>query len=523
MMDSKRKRRKGRLRHNTLFVGALAVIVTLSLSSCSSSSKNSTSGGSGGSSNGTLTVGIMGSNDESIDPHATTTAYAGDLRDNQLYESLTTRDPQGNVIWGLATDMSPNADLTQWTVKLRPNVKTHSGGIFNADDVIFSVKRILNEKQQAAGAPLISDVIDPNKVVKVDDTTVRFTLKKPYGPFKELWSDGYLYMVPADWTAQNPDGTGPFTYVSATPGQQSTFVRFDGYWGGPAKFKTLKIVDFSAMDAIVNALRGGQIDVAAQVPLTEADSLNSGGLKVLTSKSPFTIVIGFRTDIAPFNDPRVMQAVRLLVDRNQVVTNAFDGHGAVANDIFSRAGGSCALPNVAQRTPDIAKAKQLLAEAGQSNLTFSISNPGDTPGMSEMLQVLQANAKQAGVTVKLDTMSFAKYGDGWLKWPVSVDVGAHPYLFDVKNSLMAGANANIAHWNDPQFMSLANQLLQTVDPTKQCSLEQQMQQIEYDRSGYLLTAWSDTLTAYQSSKVSGLVPAVYNLSVDYLKNVSVKG
>jgi peptide/nickel transport system substrate-binding protein len=506
-----------------MLVGTVAAVFSLVLSSCSSNSTNASSTTSYGSNNGTLSVGIMGTDDESIDPHATTTAYASDLRDDELYESLTTRDPQGNVSWALATAMTPNSDLTQWTVKLRPNVKTHNGGVFTADDVIFSVKRILNAKQQAAGAPLISDVIDPNKVVKIDDTTVQFTLKKPYGPFKELWTDGYLYMVPSDWTAQKPDGTGPFSYVSATPGQQSTFVRFDGYWGGAAKFKTLKIVDFSDMEAIVNALRGGQVDVAAQVPLTEADALNSGDLKVLTSKSPFTIIIGFRTDIAPFNDPRVMQAVRLLVDRNQVVTNAFDGHGAVANDIFSRAGGSCALPDVPQRTPDIAKAKQLLAEAGQSNLTFSIANPGDTPGMSEMLQVLQANAKQAGVTVKIDTMSFAKYGDGWLKWPVSVDVGAHPYLFDVKNSLMAGANANIAHWNDPEFMTLANQLLQTVDPAKQCSLEQQMQKIEYDRSGYLLTAWSDTLTAYRPGKVAGLVPALYNLSTTYLQNVSVKG
>ncbi len=524
---------KATRRHNWLltFVPLALCLLVLAAAVSACGSKESTPPASSGSpaasspasSSATLTIGMMGNTDETLDPHTPSSASAAELRNAQLYDGLTRLDPTGEVVWDLATDMTPNDDLTEWTVTLRPDVKCHDGTTFTADDVVFSVKRILDPKQQSGGAPLIASVVDPNGVTKVDDLTVKFALTKPYGPFKDVWSSRYLYMVPEGFDAASPVGTGPFVYESATPGQESTFTRFDDYWGGAAKFKTLRVVDFQDMNSIVNALKSGQIDVAGQIPLAQADSLASTpGIKVLSSEANFHIIIGVRTDLAPFDDVRVRNAVRLLVDRDQIVENAFNGQGSVGNDMFIRGTpGGYTPPDVPQRTQDIEEAKKLLAEAGQSNLTFSIATPGDMPGMMEMLQVIQENAKAAGVTVKINKMGIAAYLANWMKWPVSMDVGGNTYLFDVGNSLLKDAGGNIAHWNDPEFQSLADELFQTADHDKQLEIMQQMEKIHWERGGYLISAWSNVLIAHRDA-VSGLVPAVYNLPVFYLQDVSVE-
>jgi peptide/nickel transport system substrate-binding protein len=339
--------------------------------------------------------------------------------------------------------------------------------------------------------------------------------------FKQVWTSPYLLMVPTGFDPKHPVGTGPFKYVSATTGRASTFTRYAGYWGKKPKVKTLKVLDFPNRQAEIKALRGGQIDIAAQVPPQQADSLGrTPGIKVLESKSNFHLTIGMRTDIQPFNDKRVRQAVRLLVDRKEVVKNAYSGHGSVANDLFVRQG-DC-VPNVPQRKQNIAKAKRLLAEAGESHLTFSIATANDEPGMLATAQVIQQNAKKAGVTVHINKLDTAGFLAKWKQWSVAIGYGTEPYVFDIQESFLPGGGNNITHWDDKKFESLTHKLYTTADKAKRCQVKKQMHAVQYRAGGDLVPAWADVLTAHRDT-VTGLVKTTYLSPVYYLTGVSVNG
>lgn len=489
-----------------------AVVTALGLAGCAPPMQE---GGHGA----TLTVGMHGNSAEGLDPHTPVSADAQEVRTAQLFNGLTRLTPSGKVAWALAVGMHPNARSDVWTVHLRPHVKLHDGSSFGANDVIYSVRRILDKKRSAVGATVIP-FVDPDKVVKVNDLTVRFRLDRPYSLFKQVWTNKYLLMVPTGFDPSYPVGTGPFRYVSAEPGRGSTFRRFDGYWGSKAKVKKLKILDLPDRQSEINALRGGQIDVAAQVPPQQANSVNrTPGLDVLESKSNYHLLIGLRTDLAPFDDPRVRTAVRLLVNRKQVVSNAFSGHGSVANDIDIRSD-SCPLPDLPQRGQNVQEAKQLLATAGAKDLSFSIATADDQPGMLETAQVVQQNAEKAGVNVRIKKVDTAAFLARWKEWPVSIGYDSSPFVGVLQSSLLPDSGNNISRWKDKKFIALTRRLLRAGDKAQKCRLKQKMETIQYDRGGTVVPAWSNVLTAH-NDKVRGLAPSRYMGPVYYLNRVSV--
>ena len=134
--------------------------------------------------------------------------------------------------------------------------------------------------------------------------------------------------------------------------------------------------------------------------------------------------------------------------------------------------------------------------------------------------MIQENAKAAGVTVKINKMGIAAYLANWMKWPVSMDVGGNTYLFDVGNSLLKDAGGNIAHWNDPEFQSLSNELFHSADTTsswKSCSRWRR----STGSGRYLISAWSNRYRPpgrRQRAGPGGLQPAgVYLQDVGRVK------
>ena len=178
---------------------------------------------------GTLRFGGQGgANTDSLDAHnaLTNTDYA---RVMQLYDPLLDTDFQGKVRMRLAESIEPNADASEWTIKLRQGVVFHDGKPLGAKDVLFSFDRMLKKKFPGASSlgPLnvaASKVADPLTLVAKFD--------KPFGLFKSFlelfW---YMGIVPEGYDPKNPVGTGPFKFKSFTPGTQSTFVRHDQVLG----------------------------------------------------------------------------------------------------------------------------------------------------------------------------------------------------------------------------------------------------------------------------------------------------
>ncbi|GAA4529288.1 ABC transporter substrate-binding protein [Amycolatopsis samaneae] len=473
-----------------------------------------------GSGGGTLRVATVTDAGESLNPYASKQSPTQELRSALLYEGLTRLDPAGRVEWALATDMTPNADFSVWTIKLRPGVRFTDGSDFTSADVVASI-RYLRAPEHAAQGLAFVERIDPNAVEAVDGLTVRVGLSRPFGPFREIWASVLLPMTKAGSAPGKPIGTGPFAVRTFAAGRGSTVERFDGYWGNRPKLGAVDLIEYQTQQAQANALLSGQVDVASSTSPTIAKSLvGKNDIELLDSKGDFTLRIGLNTTVAPFGDARVRQALRLLVDRRQVVSNAFGGYARPAND-HEAGTPQCPAPDLPQRAQDIERAKSLLAEAGQSTLAFTIATDGLLPGMQELAQVFAENAAKAGVKVEVSRVTPTEFLAKWGQWPVFIDFNPVPYLPTVLGSLLPGRVGNATHWDDPGFVGLAGELFVTPE-ARQCPIMNRMHGIEYEQGANITPAFADVLVPHRAG-VRGLVPDVNGRPLTFLTNVTVGG
>lgn len=467
----------------------------------------------------TLRVAATGSNADSLDPHRTQGQITDIVRFMNIYDGLSEYNPDASVGLSLAESFTPNADSTEWTLKLKAGIKTHDGKDFGADDIIFSVKRILDKEHPTKGSALIS-FIDPANVTKVDAATVLFKLKDPYGPFPDVWANRYLRMVPVGFDPAKPVGTGAFKYVSFTPGRESVFERFDDYFREKTKVKTLQIVNISDAAASINALRGGQVDMAYKIPFAEARIIEADpAMKLLNNPSAMAIPIYMRTDVEPFKDVRVRQAFRLIANREQMVKVALAGYGAVGNDVQGRSIAPCGPTPIEQRKQDIAQARKLLDEAGKAGLTIDLVTVNGTSGMVECAQVFAEQAKAAGVTINVKVTEEAAYLANYGNWTFGVDFLSDAYLPVVARSLLPGGTFNTSHWNDADFNALYKKAVSISNVDQRCDVIHDMQKAEYERGGNIIWGFANTLNAYKAG-LAGIEPYVVDSPFYHLRKVS---
>src|SRR5215475_6294407 len=207
---------------------------------------------------GALKVGLTGgSGSDTLDPHKGLT-YLDTARAQSLYQPLLQLNTRAQTEFVLAEEISPQGSTSKWVIRLRPDITFHDGKPLTADDVIFTLKRLINGKLTGANS---LGPIDVNGLKKLDTHTVQVPMTSPYGSFLDqlaYWY--YLYIVPTGFNPSHPNGTGAFKYQSFTPGQRSVFVKNPNYWRpGLPYIDTLTIIDFSDSASLQNALVGGVI------------------------------------------------------------------------------------------------------------------------------------------------------------------------------------------------------------------------------------------------------------------------
>jgi peptide/nickel transport system substrate-binding protein len=458
---------------------------------------------------GALRVGATGGGaKDTIDAHRPT-ADTDIMRVWNLYESLAVRSPDFSKLdMLLAESIEAGKTPKQWTIRLKQGLTFHNGKPVTADDVIFSLRRIVDPKDPKVGAASIG-YIDEKGLKKLDERTVRVPLQFANSGFPDDIGQYFNAIVPTDYDPKNPVGTGPFRYESFKPGQQSVFTKFADYWEkGKPYVDKLTIIDFPDDTARVNALLGGQVDAIDNLPAAQVASVKANpNLRVLESKTgawqPFTM----RVDAAPFSDARVRQAFRLLVDRKQMVDQVLSGHGRVANDLYAPYDPAYA-DDLPQRNQDLEQAKSLLKQAGRENLSVELVTAPVFQGIVEAAQVFAQQAKGAGVTVKLrkvDSGTF--YGDNYLKWAFAQDFWAtRMYLAQVAQGDLPNSPFNETHWKPPEFIDLIQQARAQLDEGKRSEILHAAQKMQYDEGGYIIQYFSNILDAY-SAKLGGFVEA----------------
>lgn len=295
-----------------------------------------------------------------------------------MFDGLVTRTWDGKVVPEIAESWSNPADNI-YEFKIRQGIKFHNGEKLDADDVVFTFERILQEGAIGGQSSPRKGLLGPlEKVEKVDAYTVRFTLQNPFPVF--LQALVHFQIVPKDYIkkvgdqkfAEKPVGCGPFKFKEGRLDDRIVMERFDGYYGGspdlpPVGPAAVKRVIFRMMPdpaTRIAALKAGEVHIIQQVPPDMAADLEKDP-KVQVKKVEGTRCYAVEMNVAkpPFDDVRVRLAMNYAINWDEILKTVYGG-GATRL-------ATCFLPSGFGFNPDLKpypydpeKAKQLLKEAG---------------------------------------------------------------------------------------------------------------------------------------------------------------
>lgn len=439
---------------------------------------------------------------------------------SQFGETLVLSAPDLSAQPLLAESWSPNADGTVWTFKLRQNVKFHNGKAMTADDVVATFDRLADPEMGSNALSVFSGLLSKGGTRKVDDHTVEFHLDVANGNFPYAVStDNYNSVIipaefPEDFEA-TMIGTGPFKLEKFTPKVGAAFVRNPDYWGAPALPDRVEVKFYDDYQPQILALQGGEIDIIQQLPVLQAVAiLSDPNFSVISTPSSAHQQVHMRTDMDPFKDKRVRQAIALCLDRPKLVDGLMRGRAAIGNDSPFMAAYPSTDPSVPQRQKDIAKAKELMAAAGMAagfQTTLTTEKYLEIPDYAVLIQ----NAiKEIGIDLQLNIMDQgAYYGDAvpgkspWLDSVMGITDYGHrgvPNVF-LQAPLMSTGTWNSAHFNNAEYDTLVTSYIASLDLEAQRATAGKIQTLLLDETPLIQTYFYDFLTVTKAG-ATGVVP-----------------
>ncbi len=347
----------------------------------------------------------LGSEPTTLDPQLREDGGERAVNDN-IYETLMVRTPEGKLEPGLAAEEPRLVDPATWEFKLRPGVKFHNGEPFNADAVVFSVRRIIDPKFNSEQISFFNTI---KGAEKVDDLTVRIITS---GPDPILLSRLYwMKMVPPGHArdakfAEAPVGTGPYLFVRWNRGQNIALQANESYWGGkPAVPRvTYRFVEESGTR--LAGLMAGEFDVITNL-LPEFTKQVPQAIHILGLEHPIIIL---NADGGPTRDARVRKALNYAVDKQALAEGLFDGYAQIAQGQLLSPSFFGFNPAEGPYPYDPEKARVLLKEAGAEGVTVElIGTAGRWLKDRELVEAVAGYWDQVGVKTKVRIFEFNEY------------------------------------------------------------------------------------------------------------------
>ena len=365
-----------------------------------------------------------------------------------MFDSLLELDQNLNVRPLLAESWEVSRDGLTYTFKLKKGVRWHDGKPFTARDVAFTFYAVLDPKvttphrayfDALVGFPELTNKDNPKRpedlaqkpIEVLDDYTVRFRLRYPYGAFLAVLVNPRAGIIPEHLlkgvdlnTAEfnrKPVGTGPFRFVEWRRGERLVMEANAQYHGGrPALDRLIYRVIPDAV-VLLQELRAGGVDFIESPPLTEVARLKqTQGLQVLVADNTSYNYLGYRQDLPPFDDMRVRRAFYHAVDSGTLIRQVLQGYAAPATGQFPPS--SWAFdPSVKGYPFDPARARALLAEAGWKpgpdgvlvkdgkRLSFSLRHDQANQAVKDTAVVLQEYLKNVGAETRLEPLDWPTF------------------------------------------------------------------------------------------------------------------
>ncbi len=340
-----------------------------------------------------------------------------------MFDGLLTRGPDMKIVPEIAESWQRVDPLT-YEFKLRDGVRFHDGTPVTADDVKFTMDRVLAGKIGGQTSPR-RDLLGPLQHVDiVDPKTLRFVLAAPWPllpamlPFQEIVSRAFAQKVGDDGMLTQENGAGPFKLVEWRRGDSIIMAQVPDYYGGspeipkPGPALVDRII-FKVMPdnaSRVAALLAGDVDIINNLPVSAMRQVQaSDDAVVALSNGTRTNFLTINTTKPPFNDIRVRQALNHAVDKKLIISRLLNGNAAQLNGVLSP-DAFAFKPDLPEYAYDPARAKAMLAEAGAANLALTIDTDGP---QKEIAEAIAAMLGRAGVQAKVQVWETAVMVPVW--------------------------------------------------------------------------------------------------------------
>ncbi|MFM9918481.1 ABC transporter substrate-binding protein [Lacisediminihabitans sp. H27-G8] len=494
-----------------VLITATGLAAALALTGCGTSSTPSASGGtssSGIKDGGDLRAALTGEPDV-LDP-ATSSIYTGAQVYEGIFSMLIDLDANGKFVPDLATKWKQD-DATTWTFTLVDNATFQNGEKFTSADVKYTFERLLNPATASAYAGLYSQI---DSIDAPTPTSVVFHLKAAFGPFlTNLATNGEIVnkkAIESSDPARNPVGTGPFEFVEWVQGDHITLKKNPNYFkkGLPhldsITFKFLP-VDQSRIDA----LSSGEIDWADAVPLQQVPALKKDPRFTLVT-SPVAGIpdyLALNTTKAPFNDPKVRQAIALAIDRSAIRDVAYLGTGELGLEEVPTGSSWYNESGIFGAKQDITKAKKLMSEAGYgSGLKVEYLGLSQYPELLKTGQVVRDELKKIGIDMSIKAVDVSVWYDAFSSGDYQITSAYQERTIDPDNFyslvIKAGGPINTTGYANPQVDALIDQAAASSDTKERESLYEKIR-TQMTTDAPLIFTHYETLNYLMNKKVVG--------------------
>ncbi|MER7013829.1 ABC transporter substrate-binding protein [Saccharopolyspora sp. NPDC000359] len=451
---------------------------------------------------------------ESLDPHLSS-LFVDQARAKALFDTLVGYAHDMSVVPRLAESWEPDTTGTRWSIRLR-EARFHDNRPVTAEDVLHSYRRIADP---ATASPARKQFLGVDFAASRarSATELELVLHAPNFEFPSAWGAPATEIVPAgtrDFTA--PVGSGPFRFATFQPGRPAVFRRFDGYWGGAPAIAELEFVPINDESARVAALLSGQVHYIHDISANSAQLVQRDGRAQLLAAPHGTMqAVALKVDRAPFDDPRLVQAVLSGVDREALVSVALSGHGQVGNDLFGK-GLRHYPPDLPQRGRDVDRARSLVREAGLAG--FELLTSSVDPCFESAATLIAQQLAEVGLRVTPRIGPAETYFSDIRTNGVAALTRTAPLPLTtfLAERLRSGAGtSNYTGYRSPEFDGLFHRALSTVDGAERSRLLGDAQRLAREESGLLVWGFSDWNVAV-SDAVSGIRAAPPN-SLDWAR------
>ncbi len=354
---------------------------------------------------------------DSLDPHRAT-AFQSIQALELIYETLFEHDEDLNVVGSLVEEWEYSEDGETLRLELTPDATFQDGTPLTSADVVASLERVLDED---SGSVARANILSIASVEADGDHGVTLNLDRADATLPAALTSTNTAIAPAaaieSGAIENePLGSGPFAFDEWAQGDVFRMVRYDDYWRGTPALEGIEVRVVPDEGSVVAGMTAGQYHLGVITDPIVISQIDEDELEVQRQPALAYRVLQLNTEVEPFDDQRVRQALACAVDRQELVDSALLGEGEVTGPFTAPAWRTDPYAGLPCDGTDVELAQELLADAGlEDGFSFEmiVMTGGYETAVNEA-QSLQAQLSAIGVEAEIQQLETSVYVDRWL-------------------------------------------------------------------------------------------------------------